>query len=213
MLNTFLYAALAFGTPRDSGVEIRLELIQETRGREARELALGVEIINHTSRDVYVPGLHPFEVLLYGDQDGVFVQDSLDDPREDFAPPMFTEKTNTIFAYFPDRSDLLWHSKDDSLLSAYCKAKGYSLGEWNNWRRKPLFLRAHEVYHFELSRFRIIGLDHIMDDHTEFKFVFHPVRVADKYRPRQILGYRRVDQDQLQSNALYYQTLPFLRGQ
>jgi len=203
-----LCSAHALGHPGDSTVEIRLELIQETFGRDAKELALGISIINHTSGDVYIPGWNDLNVLLYKKKNGVFVPDTLDNPREDFAPPMFLDETNTIFSYFPDRSDM--YQGPNPNLSAFCKEKGYSLIDWQKPGHHPMFLHAHEVHLFTLSPFRIIGLNHILNDYTEYKIAFSPAAVPKKYRPRRIRGYRRCDQASIQSNILYYQTLPEL---
>ncbi|HTJ12327.1 MAG TPA: hypothetical protein VL547_09895 [Dinghuibacter sp.] len=208
MILPILFLCAAAGSPRDSGVEIRLELIQETRGRDARDLALGIQIINHTSNAVYIPGWDMGTIHLYRLEGGVFVPDTLIDRREEFVPPMFIPETNEIFSRFPDRSDL-WFGPPQPLAD-YCKARGDSLLDWEKQGHRPLFIGPHQVYRFELSPFRIVGLNHAMRNHTEYRIAFVATRVEDRYRPRSILQYKRCDQEHIRSNVLYYQAIPTL---
>lgn len=202
-----LLNCLPFAGPGDSTVEIRLEILQQTGGTAVKNLALGISIINHTDRDVYISGLILDSCLsLCREREGVFVPDTLRDYREEFAPPLFLPTTNEITGMFPLRSDILFtEEQKNPVLTAYCRTERLSLKDWLVADHYPLFLKAHQ----RMDKAASVGLNHILKrDNTLYRIRFAPRTPQPAFTPREIMGYALVKQAELEVNTLYYHTLP-----
>jgi hypothetical protein len=190
----------------DSGVEMRLSLIQGVGGRSIKSLALGVSIINHTNSDIYIPGLKsmPYAagINLYQEENGKFVKIDILGVRADIHPAIFPDSGNAI-------TDIYWKKipvelqRQDSIILAFCRDNHLPAEKWKRPGNQPLFLKAGQ----HLDNFQVFNMDHTWKNTGQYKIVFAPGSVDPAYSPAEISGYRRFPSSLVTSNSIYYNNI------
>jgi hypothetical protein len=190
----------------DSLVEIRIKLIEEVNVASGKNIALSVSIINHSNNDVYLPGLknvgYYSGLHLYIKEMGKFNEIDLLGQKIESNSSMFMYTGNAITSYLWDMASFERHSQD-SLIKIFCQSQGLSLEKLHVSGGQPLFLKSNQ----ELDDFETYNIEHISKKIGDYKICFAPVKVDSAYSPEDILGYKRYDQNMIESNVIYYSTI------
>ena len=168
---------------RDTGVEVRLELIH---GAAARDLTLGVSIINHLSRDIYIPCFELFSSysgIHYYQQDSgkwkewdlmlhvpwrVWTCITYDNGMiADVMPVLHDDQNEVTLAYRSYVHDL--HRRQDSILVAYCGARSRDYHAWTMPGTRPLFLKANQ----DLRYYLLFDLEYFLGENKDYRITFN----------------------------------------
>jgi hypothetical protein len=194
--------------PANSGVELRLNLIQGVGGSSIKSLVLSVSVINHSDSDVYIPGLrymiYSGGVDLYREENGKFIAIDMLGIQRNVHPVMVPDTDNVVTSFYSkDLSPM--YRQQDSLVVAFCRNNHLSTRDWRIPGNQPLFLKAGQ----QLDNFVIINIDHTWKKTGQYKIEYDANGVDSAYSPSEILGYRRFPTGRIKSNTLYFSNIAY----
>jgi hypothetical protein len=194
--------------PADSGVEIRLKLIQGVGDWSIKNLALSVSVINHTDSDIYIPGfrfmIYAAGINLYREEQGKFVKIDILGIKQNVHPLMVPDSDNAITSFYGKKIPVERYPQD-SLILAFCQKNHLSAAEWKLPGNQPLFLKAGQ----HLDDFTVLNIDHTWKNAGEYKIAFEAKNVNPAYSPAEILGYRCFPTGLIKGNVLYYSDIDY----
>jgi hypothetical protein len=204
-----LFSTVTHAFQQDSTVEIRLKLLQQTDGVKIKNIALSISIINHTDKDIYIPGFDagPYRsgIHVYEKKDGQYSEiDLLGQRNWHGGDARFIPLEKEISRNY-EKSHASERKNQDSILNLFCANQQLPIGNWIKSGHRPMFLKANR----ELTDFIVYDLNFLFKQKAEYKICFEPRQVELTYSPDEILGYRRFNQDHIESNTLIYETLDF----
>lgn len=201
-------AGRLFAQNTDSGVEIRLALIQGIGNGSIKNMALGISVINHTGSDIYIPGLKmmPFfaSIDMYREENGKFVQTDIFGIDHTIHESIVPDTSSPLEDFYYKKIPLENH-RQDSLILVYCHNNHLSPSEWTKPGNQPLFLKAGQ----HLDNFEVINIDHTWKHAGRYKIVFEPKSVDPAYSPVEILRYRCFPKALVKANVLYFTTINY----
>jgi len=210
----------------DSTIEVRLTLIQQTDSQKVKSLALAVSIINHSNKDLYIPGFELYSVNYYKKTDTSAWRE-IDIGTHDYyqAPSCKIGPVNTImndyYARYLDQSNAVKATCLNNrnlqfqreLTERYTKEAKLNRYIWSLAGR-PFFIKAGE----EIKYYRIDAVDYLLNSHCDYKIAFNSEKRGRQFPTRErmeqyfhfpdmIYGYALYFPKSFIANIIYYTTV------
>jgi hypothetical protein len=211
-----LLPAAGFAQQADSGVELRLKLIQSTEGSHIRNLVLSLSVINHTSGDVYVPMLrllgYLHDIHLYRRQTNGFTEiDLLGQQPPGGGDAIFSYSGTSVTHYYWKNSMSMLRQQDslirllyDSLHNPVVMPKPHmKMSEINIPQDQPLFLKAGQ----HLDNFQTLNIEHILRQSGEYKIDWRQGKESLTVWPATFLEYKLYRPARIIANPIYFDNL------
>ena len=211
----------------DTTVEVRLQIIKQIVNSNSKIMngtALSVSIINHSNKDVYIPGFSWIRVHFYDNSAGFWREISLGckydyidtipynkggkRPCQEIAP------RNDIAKYYFTYVNSLCYKQRDILRE--CLGKDIYKSSNVNIYGDHLFLKARE----EIDNYDVISIDNLFTKQTQYRISYN-TEISDKLIfdkthadffppcPDKLLNYQIYMPDKLVSNTVYFSNVDF----
>lgn len=206
-----------FAQSIDTSVEVRLQIIIKQDKRLIGGLALGISVINHSDKDIYIPNFNRIGIHFY-DNSSSFWREldlyALDGSgnipywaSNEVLKRSYNIPDNIISTYYKDYIKSI-HNYQEIIYENYLgeKQKMHLLGE-------HLFLKAKQG----IDNYCVLPIDKLLSKKVDYKITFNTeIRdsvvvdksISDFYPvcPAQILIYHIYTPEKLVSNTIYFST-------
>ena len=213
-----------FSQNLDSSVEVKLQLLRQVvkpNGDTVHGLAVSVSIINHSNKNVYIPGFSSIQVHYYDNSDSVWREinlgckdyhNSISFSDGGRSPCEIWPSDNDISTYYKGDVHIIHKLQRDILASCLGKNIYVRTIPPTHIYGDHLFLNAKQI----IDNYWVIPIENLFFKRTQYQITFNTEKI-DRYmlekhmehfppQPNQLERYQIYMPDKIVSNVIYFST-------